>query len=267
MSIHALILGIVEGITEFLPISSTAHLMIAAKLLALDQSAFVKSFEIAIQGGAVCAVIVLYAKKLVQHPRLISKIIAGFIPTAIIGFALYSFIKHTLLGNFSVMTWSMLVGGIALIAYELWDAQRGRHAAHTGAGSPLSTSYDSAHISYFHAVLIGTAQALAVIPGVSRSAATILAGRILGLGKTAATEFSFLLALPTIVAAAGYDILKNTAVFTDDNSTTLLIGFITSFITAIIAIRLLLGFVRTYSIAWFGLYRIALAIGLFLFLF
>lgn len=258
--LHALILGAVEGITEFLPISSTAHLMIAAELLRLDQSAFVKSFEIVIQVGAMCAVLFLYLQTVVRNPSLIGKTLAGFIPTAVVGFALYKFIKNFLLGNFSIMIWSVAIGGVLLIAYELWEKRWRRDAAHLA-----ETSTSVATISYTQAATIGALQAVAVIPGVSRSAITIVTGRFLGLGKSAATEFSFLLALPTIAAAAGYDLLKNSSLITGDNGTALAVGFIAAFITALVAIRLLTRFVRNHSFAWFGVYRILLAAALLLF--
>lgn len=253
--LHALILGAVEGITEFLPISSTAHLMIAAELLRLDQSAFVKSFEIIIQGGAICAVLFVYIRTLRKNPSLISKTLVGFIPTAVIGFFLYTIIKTFLLGNFTVMIWALVIGGILLIAYELWEKKWRPVARAQNEISP-----EVVDISYAHAAIIGTLQAVAVIPGVSRSAMTIVTGRFLGLSKTAATEFSFLLALPTIAAAAGYDLLKNGSAITAENSLALAAGFVAAFVTAIVVIRLLTHFVRHHSFVWFGVYRIVLAI-------
>lgn len=259
--IHAIVLGVVEGITEFLPISSTAHLMISAQLLHIDQSALVKSFEIAIQLGAVCAVLVLYVRKIIAQPLLIAKTAAGFIPTAVIGFVLYKYIKMFLLGNFSVMTWSLLIGGVVLVGYEIWAKQKNAASQFT---EPLrDTGLD--HLSYKQALVIGTAQALAVIPGVSRSAATILAGRFLGLSIATATEFSFLLAVPTIAAATGYDLLKNSSVF-DGHFTVAIVGFVVSFVTALLTVRALVTFVRNHSFAWFGVYRIILALALFAFL-
>jgi undecaprenyl-diphosphatase len=117
---QAIILGVVEGITEFLPISSTAHLIISSHLLGIIQTEFVKTFEIVIQFGAIVAVAVLYAKKIIANPRIIAKIIAGFIPTAIVGFVLYSVVKNVLLGNLVIIAWSLGIGGIALIVFEWW---------------------------------------------------------------------------------------------------------------------------------------------------
>lgn len=261
-TIQAIILGIIEGITEFLPISSTAHLVIASNLLGLEQSAFLKSFEIIIQLGAVAAVIFLYTKTILKRPALIGKIIAGFIPTAIIGFALYSFVKTFLLGNLVPVVWSLLIGGIILISYEWYEKKR--EFTHPS----ISPIHDTAltHMPYRSAVVIGVAQALAIIPGVSRSAATITAGRMLGLDKRAATEFSFLLALPTIAAAAGYDILKNPHIFETQHLALIVVGFAVSFITAVIAIKSLLAFIQRFSFAWFGVYRIVLALLLVAFL-
>ena len=262
---QSIILGIVEGITEFLPVSSTAHLIIADKLLAIEQSEFLKSFEIVIQLGAVCAVLFLYARTIHKYPSLIGKIIAGFIPTAVIGLVLYSFIKTYLLGNLTAVFWGLLIGGVALIAYELYEKRRtvSRSASQQEEKSLAeSAGYrEISAISYPHAAIIGTLQAIAVIPGVSRSAVTIITGRALGLSKTAATEFSFLLALPTIAAAAAYDILKNPSLLTSsDHATLIAVGFVVSFITALVAIRFLLSFVRRYSLAWFGVYRIVVAL-------
>lgn len=258
--IHAIVLGVVEGITEFLPISSTAHLMISAHLLQIDQSALVKSFEIAIQLGAVCAVLVLYVRKILASPRLIATTAAGFLPTAVIGFVLYSYVKTFLLGNFSIMTWSLLVGGVVLIAYEIWNTRT--EARTSPAQEPESRGVE--HVSYLQALIIGAVQAIAVIPGVSRSAATILTGRFLGLSVAAATEFSFLLAVPTIAAATGYDLLKNNAAFSGHITITI-VGFIVSCITALVAVRTLMRLIKGHSFAWFGVYRIMLAIVLFAF--
>lgn len=255
---QSVILGAVEGITEFLPISSTAHLIITSKLLGLSQTPFVKSFEIAIQFGAVCAVIFLYAKKVASEPKILSKILAGFIPTAIIGFVLYSFIKSYLFGNFTAIFWALLVGGIILIVVELYEKKK--ELSGGAVGAVFGRTPEIQHISYLQAASIGTIQALAVIPGVSRSAATIIGGRLLGLSKTAALEFSFLLALPTIAVAALYDVLRNLSAFSSSgNILSLAIGFGVSFITALVAIQFLLAFVRKHSFIPFGIYRIILA--------
>ena len=244
--IHAIILGVVEGITEFLPISSTGHLILTAKLLELPQSQFLKSFEIAIQLGAICAVILLYWRSFLDLPVL-KRIAAAFIPTALIGFALYSFIKEYLIGNEKVVLAALAVGGIILIVFELLHKE--------SATAPESI----AAISYGQAVAIGFFQAIAVIPGVSRSAATIIGGLLAGLKRTTIVEFSFLLAVPTMAAATGFDILKSYSSFNSGDALLLLAGFVTAFLVAIVVIKFFLRFIKTHSFISFGVYRILIA--------
>jgi len=242
----AAILGLVEGITEFLPISSTGHLILTAKLLDLPQSEFLKSFEIAIQLGAICAVLLLYWRSFLELPVL-KKIAAAFIPTALIGFALYSFIKQYLIGNEKVVLAALAVGGIILIVFELLHKE--------SADAPEGI----AAISYRQAVAIGFFQAIAVIPGVSRSAATIIGGLLSGLKRTTIVEFSFLLAVPTMVAATGLDILKSYSSFNSGDALLLLAGFMTAFLVAIVVIKFFLRFIKTHSFISFGVYRILIA--------
>ncbi len=250
-AIQAIILGIIEGITEFLPISSTAHLSIAAELLKLQQSDFVKSFEIIIQLGAILAIVVLYFNILKKNIAIWKRILVAFLPTAVIGFALYKVIKVYILGNYSVIVWALLLGGVVLIIFEYLkkDSMQPEDSMHELETMPYKTAF-----------LIGIAQALAVIPGVSRAAATIISGRMLGVGKQAIIEFSFLLAVPTMLAAAGYDFLKSSAGFTSSNMFMLSIGFITAFFAALISVKLLLSFIKSRSFTAFGIYRILLAI-------
>jgi undecaprenyl-diphosphatase len=246
--IHTIILGIVEGLTEFLPISSTGHLIIASHLLAIDQTEFLKSFEIIIQFGAILAVGVLYIKKIFSSSDLWKKVLAGFIPTAIIGYILYKIIKTFLLGNIVVVAWSLLIGGIILVIFENWYGKRTRH------GKSLDD------MTYREAVLIGCAQSIAVIPGVSRSAATILGGLVQGISREAIVEFSFLLAVPVIAAAALLDIVKTPLHFSGNEWGTIVLGSLVSFIVAIVAIKSFLSFVKKNSFKVFGYYRIILGI-------
>src|SRR3989344_5892455 len=159
--VDSIILGIVEGVTEFLPISSTGHLILASVLLGISQSDFVKSFEIIIQLGAICSVIVLYGKSFLNG-AILKKIIIAFVPTGIIGLALYTIVKTYLIGSQAVVLWALFIGGAALIIFELWHRE-----AENAAGSIEG-------ISYGQAFWIGVCQSIAVIPGVSRSGATIL---------------------------------------------------------------------------------------------
>jgi undecaprenyl-diphosphatase len=254
--LHAAILGIVEGITEFLPISSTAHLIIASRLLQLPQTDFLKTFEIAIQSGAIVAVLVFYWKSFLKWP-VVQKVVAAFIPTAVIGFALYKLIKTFLLGNIYVVLGALLLGGIALIIFEKIYGEKDNddigEASHHHDVVP----------TYRQAVLLGIAQSLAVVPGTSRSATTIVAGRLMGLSKKAIVDFSFLLAVPTILAATALDIFKSRELLLASGAESVLIfivGFIAAFISALVCIRFLLSYIRTHSFFTFGMYRILLVI-------
>lgn len=246
--LHSLILGIVEGFTEFLPISSTAHIALISELMRLDQTAFVKTFEIAIQSGAILAVIVLYWRKFLNI-EILKKIIVAFIPTAIIGFMLYKLIKTYLLGNVSVMLWALAIGGVLLILFEKFWSKK-----------ITESVTDVSSLSYKKAAVIGVIQSLAVIPGVSRSAATIIGGLFLGMGRAAVVEFSFLLAVPTILAATAYDVYKNVSAFSSADISSLSVGFIAAFVTALIGIKFLLKYLRTKNFTGFGIYRIAIVI-------
>lgn len=243
--LHAIIFGIVEGITEFLPISSTGHLILTAQILRVSQSNFVKSFEIAIQLGAIFSVVVLYFKSLLLDLKIIKKLIIAFIPTAIIGFIFYKLVKRFLLGNSQVVILSLLIGGVFLIVFELLHREK-------------ADAIDNvASISYSQAIFIGLFQSIAIIPGVSRSAATIIGGLLLGLKRKTIVEFSFLLAVPTMLAATALDLSKNVHTFSNSQFIFLLVGFITSFIVALLAIKLLLAFIRNNSFIAFGVYRIS----------
>lgn len=248
---EAIILGLVEGITEFLPISSTAHLMMTSKILDVSQSEFTKSFEIVIQLGAILAVLFIFAKRLFKNPSIWKKIAIAFVPTAIIGLVSYPLIKTHLIGNFGVAVWSLVIGGLALIVIERFISKRANRL-----------TFGVEEITNKQAFLIGVVQALAVIPGVSRAAATIVPAMLFGAGRKAAAEFSFLLAIPTVGAAAGYDFVRNIDTL-NGNSSVLLIGFIASFAAALFGIKFLLSFIQNHSFVSFGIYRIAVA---FLFL-
>lgn len=242
--LDALILGIVEGITEFLPVSSTAHLILASRLLALD-SEFVKSFEIIIQFGAILSVVVLYWKKF-WNWDVLKKLVVAVIPTGVIGLTVYKAVKGYLLGNLTVVLLSLLIGGIALIVFE-----RFRNGSTEG-------DVDFAEITYRKAFLIGLFQAIAVIPGVSRSAATIVGGSLIGVSKRTIVEFSFMLAVPTMLAATGLELVKGRAALAG-NYEVLAVGFVVSFITAIVAIKSFLGYIKKRDFSIFGWYRIVLA--------
>src|SRR6476620_5820061 len=246
--LHALILGIVEGITEFLPISSTAHLILASRLLKLD-SDFVKSFEIIIQFGAILSVVVLYWKKF-WNWEVLKKLVVAVIPTGVIGLTVYKAVKGYLLGNLTVVLLSLLIGGIALIVFERFR-------------NGTESDVDFSEITYRKAFLIGLFQAIAVIPGVSRSAATIVVGSLIGASKRTIVEFSFMLAVPTMLAATGLELVKGSAALAG-NYGVLAVGFVVSFITAILAIKSFLGYIKKRDFSAFGWYRIVLAVVFYL---
>lgn len=252
--LQAIILSIVEGISEFLPISSTGHLILASDILKVAQTDFVKSFEIIIQLGAILAVVVLYAKTLLEKRKMWLPLLAAFIPTAVIGFVLFKIIKQFLLGSTVITLWSLLIGGIILIIAEKLYKEQPHHVDDIGK------------LSLKKAALIGFIQSISVIPGVSRSAATILGGLFVGLKRKAAVEFSFLLAIPTMIAATGLDLIKSDFSFSSNEWVLLVVGFIGAFLTALLAIKYFLQYVRNHTFVAFGIYRIILAIVFWFFL-
>lgn len=245
--LEAIILGIVEGLTEFLPISSTFHLIFTGKLLSIPDSEFLKMFQVFIQAGAILAVLVLYGKKLVTNRKLMLTVIASFIPTAIVGFLLHSFIKNVLFESVSLMI-SALVGiGIFFIVYEYFIV---------ASKKKLDRTIDS--LTILDAIYIGLGQALAVLPGVSRAGAVIVAMMFLKVKRSEAAEYSFLLALPTICAAAAYDLFKletSTALNTSE-ITTLVVGFVTAFIFALLVLKWFINYLQKKTLTNFGIYRI-----------
>jgi len=252
--LESILLGVVEGFTEFLPISSTGHLVLVSHLLKIEPSDFLKSFEIAIQLGAILSVVVIYFKKFLLDLEIIKRIAVAFLPTAVIGFLLYGFIKNILLSSTNLILWALLLGGIALIIFEFWYESKEK-----------TEERSIQALSYTHCFFIGLFQAIAVIPGVSRSGATILGGLWLGAPRKTIVEFSFLLALPTMAGATGLDLLKNASGFSYDQFGVLVIGFIASFITGALAIKFLLSFIQKHTFVSFGVYRIILAIVFFYF--
>jgi undecaprenyl-diphosphatase len=246
---HAVVLGVVEGITEFLPISSTAHLILASHALGIKDTEFLKSFEIIIQLGAILSVVVLYWNRFL-HIEVLKKLVVAVIPTGVIGLTVYKAIKSYLLGNVTVVLWTLLIGGIALIVFERFQQRDDRDV-------------DFTEITYRKAFLIGLFQAIAVIPGVSRSAATIVGGSLLGVSKRTIVEFSFMLAVPTMLAATGLELVKGRAAL-NGNFTILAIGFVVSFLTAILAIKSFLGYIKKHDFSAFGWYRIVLAVVFYL---
>ena len=261
--IQSIILGVVEGVTEFLPISSTAHMLLTSEVLKLQQTDFVKSFEIIIQLGAILAVVLIYFKSIISSGlENMKKVLFAFIPTAIIGFVLYKFIKSFLIGNDLIMILALLIGGIILILVD-------NKKVNVDSASSVATSdkVDFSSISYKQSFIIGVCQSLAIIPGVSRSAATIIGGSLMNITRKVIVDFSFLLAIPTMCAATGLDLLKNYKSFSIDQIGVLSVGFIVSFIVAFVVSKWFLKFIKKYNFVSFGIYIIVIAIAAFIFLF
>ena len=251
---QALVLGIVEGLTEFLPISSTAHLIFASNLLKIAQSDFIKLFEVFIQAGAILSVIILYAKYIFQHAKIAKKVIVSFIPTAIIGFLLYKIIKVYFFENYFLITCMFILVGLVFIAIEFLIKKK-----------KLKLDKQLSKTTFFHALIIGLAQSLAVIPGVSRSGIVMVAMMSLGDVRKESAIYSFLLAIPTIIAASFYDLYKSRDIISLDyeNIMLLTIGFISAFITAYISMKWFISFLQNNTLMKFAWYRILLGIILF----
>lgn len=245
--LDAIILGIIEGLTEFLPVSSTGHMILAADFLRLQNQEFLKTFEISIQIGAILAIVCLYARRLIGDTALYKRLIVAFLPTALVGFLFYKIIK-TYLFNPIVVAAALIIGGVILVAIDKTVSDR---------GEARSAAKD---LTYRSAFFIGLFQSVSVIPGVSRAAATIVGGVFNGLGKKQATEFSFLLAVPTMFAAAGYDLFKVSTGLTVREYLLIGCGGIVSFVSAWIAVKLFLRFLDRHGLAPFGYYRIILGL-------
>lgn len=246
--LHVVILSIIEGITEFLPISSTAHLLITAELLSIPHSPFLATFEIAIQLGAMLAVLASYARLVFSSRTLFLQLCVGFVPTALIGFTLYPLFKSFLQGSLTLPLFALLFGGIFLIVFEKYFVARQTNP------KPLT------ELTYRDAFIMGCAQTLAIVPGVSRSAATIVAGLSRGFSRSAVVEFSFLLALPTMAAATTLDLYKQNFHFTSQEWLSLGVGCVISALTAYLSIHWLLRFIKSHDFVYFGFYRIFIAI-------
>lgn len=247
--VQVIVLGIVEGISEFLPISSTGHLILTGKILGVTDSSYTKSFDIIIQSGAILAAVFYFRDRIFSGLNLWKYVLAAFFPTAIIGYILYSIIKHYFLSNSMLVVWMLFIGGVVLIFFEKWYEMQKHHEKVT-----------TDHIGYKRSIMIGLAQSLAMIPGVSRSAATIVGGMLLGVKREVIVEFSFLLAIPTMLAATVLDLTKTGGDFSLDQVHFLIIGFLISFLVALASIHWLLSYIRKHTFIGFGIYRIFVAI-------
>lgn len=242
--IEAIIIAIVEGLTEFLPVSSTGHMIITQSLLGVEYSEFVKAFTVIIQFGAILSVVVLYWKRFFQSWTFYLKLLAGFIPAAIFGFLLNDKIDE-LLESVTVVAVTLVLGGVLMLFVDKW----------------FNKPRENQNITYKNAFIIGFFQCIAMIPGVSRSMATIVGGMTTGLTRKHAAEFSFFLAVPTMAAATGYKLYKLLKSPTGlellkENVDVLIIGNVVAFIVALLAIKFFIGFVTKYGFKAFGWYRI-----------
>jgi undecaprenyl-diphosphatase len=250
-AMRAVILGVVEGVTEFLPVSSTGHLLLAERFFDLGEDNFWKSFAILIQLGAILAILAIYFAKLwrialgmFSNPddrRFVIGVLVAFLPAAVIGAALGGYIKSHLFNPW-VVCFALIVGGAILLWVDRLDLKPHYHDA-TTFSLPMYLT-------------IGFAQCLAMIPGVSRSGATIVSAMLLGADKRAAAEFSFFLAIPTMVGAFVYDLYKNRADMTADHSVLIAIGFAVSFVTAIVVVKAFLSYVTRHGFMLFAWWRI-----------
>ena len=241
--LEAVIIAIVEGLTEFLPVSSTGHMIITQELLGMEISDFIKAFTVNIQFGAILSVVVLYWKRFIQTIDFYYKLFAAFIPAAVIGY-IASDLIDSLLENVVVVAVMLVLGGIVLIFVDKW----------------FNNPSKDQSISYPSAFKIGLFQCIAMIPGVSRSAATIIGGMVEKLDRKTAAEFSFFLAVPTMFAASVYKLLQNSHTFGSGDIDILLVGNVVGFVVAMIAIKTFISLLTRYGFKWFGYYRIVVGL-------
>jgi undecaprenyl-diphosphatase len=248
--IQAMILAIVEGLTEYLPISSTGHMIIASFFMGIQENQFVKDYTVIVQFGAILSVVVLYWQRF-RHASMsfYKKIFLAFLPAAVIGFAL----KHkidALLGDVAVVAWASVVGGVIIIIVDMWYDKRAKQQP------PPVLKHSTDQMTIKEGVIIGFAQCLAMIPGTSRSAASIIAALAQKIDRKAAAEFSFFLAVPTLTAATLYKCLKIAPTIQKDQIVILLAGNVVSFIVGLITIRAFIGYLQRQGFKVFGYYRI-----------
>jgi undecaprenyl-diphosphatase len=261
--LNAFILGVVEGLTEFLPISSTGHLILVSDWMGVNDEKG-KVFEIVIQLGAILAVVWEYRARFARafsglasdptQQRFAANLFVAFLPAAIVGLAFQSQIKKHLFNPVSVAI-ALVVGALVIFAVERWYK---RH------GAPRVTSVDS--MTWSDALKVGIAQCFSLIPGTSRSGATIMGGMVIGLSRQVATEFSFFLAVPIMFAATGYQVLKYRALFTREDVAPFAVGFVVSFVFALLAVKGLIRYVAHHDFNAFAWYRIVLGVAVLYFL-
>ena len=253
--LKALFLGLIEGLTEFLPISSTGHLILFGHLIDFKSDSG-RVFEVVIQFGAILAVCWLYRQKIIAlirgffsgevHARRFAiNVFVAFLPAVVIGVLAVDFIKQVLFSPL-VVAFALIIGGLIIFAVEAREYK--------------PKTIEATDISFKQSILVGFAQCVAMIPGTSRSGATIIGGMLSGLSRKAATEFSFFLAMPTMLGAATYDLFRNANVLTSDNLVNISVGFMAAFVAALLVIKALVKFVEKHSLRVFAWYRIVLGI-------
>lgn len=250
---HAFILGIVEGLTEFLPVSSTAHLILLSHLLKIPQTDFQKLFEVVIQSGAILAILFLYFQYLMVNKFLWIKIFFSFLPTAFIGMVFYKVIKNIFFDSVLLILFSLFFLGLVFILIE-WIIKRKK----------ITLKKNLKEMNLWEAFIIGLFQSVAIIPGVSRAGAVILTMFFLRFKRQEAAIYSFLLALPTIFSASIYDLSKSKELIFETNIFYLMVGFFTAFIFAWISVKWFINFLQKKTLTFFGYYRILLSILMFL---
>lgn len=245
--LHSIVLGIVEGITEFLPISSTFHLIFSAKILGIQQNDFAKLFEVVIQSGAILSVLLLYFTDVVKDREIQKKLIFSFIPTAIVGLILHKIIKDVLFtADYLMLTVFIIVGVIFIVSEYLVKKDK------------IKLTKELQSFSYKEAIVIGFIQALAVLPGVSRAGSVILGMMFLRFKREDAARYSFMLSVPTILAASALDAFKmRKMLFASSNDMILLaIGFVAAFISSYFVVKWLIAYLQKHTLTVFGWYRI-----------
>jgi undecaprenyl-diphosphatase len=241
--LHSVILGLVEGVTEFLPISSTGHMIVVSQWLGMEQTAGNKAFEVIIQLAAILAIVANYKERFTfKHTRLWCQVFVAFLPVAVVGFLLRHQIKE--LFSVSVVAIMFIVGGVIFLITE--KVIKGKKAS----------VEQLENLSFKQALWIGFAQIFALIPGTSRAGSTIVGALLVGLSRKASAEFSFLLALPVMMAAFGYDLLSNYKTFSGEQLLPLVVGFVVAFVSAFVAMKLLMAFLDKFTFVAFGRYRI-----------
>lgn len=264
---QALILGLVEGLTEYLPVSSTGHLLLAQRLMGIDSSTASDAFAICIQAGAILAVLGIYRQRVAQMvmgavgrneagQRLLINLLSAFVPAAVLGLLLEKPIKKYLFGGDEWGLWPVVAawfaGGVAILVVSLARRRRGT--------SP-TTGFDLEQLTVRMALIVGLAQCIAMWPGVSRSLITIVGGVLVGLSLPAAVELSFLLGVITLTAATAYDALKHgPEMLATYGATPLLIGFGAAWLSAVLAVKWMVGYLKSHGMEIFGWYRVALAL-------